>query len=200
MTEQYHLPMAAMHICQVTLDIYGSPIQSQWGMAAMHTCQVTLDISGSLIESQWGMVAMHTCQVTLGISGSVPVKLPWIFQGASLKVSGKWWPCIPVKLLWIFPGALLTFNGAPGNIQGNLTGMPCLIKPQSRDTDAELRCVNITQNPLLSTWEPAAVTNSKQISVNTVADSSQGTHWGCLFMLNTQGNVFPLWYGQFLSK
>ena len=31
--------------------------------------------------------------------------------------------CIPVKFLWIFPGAPLIFNRAPGNIQGNLTGM-----------------------------------------------------------------------------
>ena len=31
--------------------------------------------------------------------------------------------CIPVKLPWIFRGAPLKFNGAPGNIQGNLTGM-----------------------------------------------------------------------------
>ena len=30
---------------------------------------------------------------------------------------------IPVKLPWIFPGAPLNFNGAPGNIQGNLRGM-----------------------------------------------------------------------------
>ena len=30
---------------------------------------------------------------------------------------------IPVKLPWIYPGAPLNFNGAPGNIQGNLTGM-----------------------------------------------------------------------------
>ena len=30
---------------------------------------------------------------------------------------------IPVKLPWIFPGAPLKINGAPGNIQGNLTGM-----------------------------------------------------------------------------
>ena len=30
---------------------------------------------------------------------------------------------IPVKLPWIFPGAPLIFNGAAGNIQGNLTGM-----------------------------------------------------------------------------
>ena len=28
----------------------------------------------------------------------------------------------PVKLSWIFPGAKLNFFGAPGNIQGNLTG------------------------------------------------------------------------------
>ena len=28
-----------------------------------------------------------------------------------------------VKLPWIFPGAPLIFNGAPGNIQGNFTGM-----------------------------------------------------------------------------
>ena len=27
---------------------------------------------------------------------------------------------IPVKLPWIFPGAPLIFNGAPGNIHGNL--------------------------------------------------------------------------------
>ena len=27
------------------------------------------------------------------------------------------------RLPWIFPGAPLNFNGAPGNIQGNLTGM-----------------------------------------------------------------------------
>ena len=33
---------------------------------------------------------------------------------------------IPVKLPWIFPRAPLTFNGAPGNIQGNLTGMGTL--------------------------------------------------------------------------
>ena len=30
---------------------------------------------------------------------------------------------IPIKLPWIFPGAPLIFNGAPGNIQGKLTGM-----------------------------------------------------------------------------
>ena len=30
------------------------------------------------------------------------------------------WRLIPVKLPWIFPGAPLNFNGAPGNIQGNL--------------------------------------------------------------------------------
>ena len=29
---------------------------------------------------------------------------------------------ISVKLHWIFSGAPLTFNGTPGNIQGNLTG------------------------------------------------------------------------------
>ena len=29
---------------------------------------------------------------------------------------------IPVKLPWIFPGAPLKVNEAPGNIQGNLTG------------------------------------------------------------------------------
>ena len=32
----------------------------------------------------------------------------------------------PVKLPWIFPGAPLNFNGAPGNIQGNLTGRDIL--------------------------------------------------------------------------
>ena len=31
--------------------------------------------------------------------------------------------CIPVKLPWIFPGVPLNFNGAPGNIQGDLIGM-----------------------------------------------------------------------------
>ena len=30
---------------------------------------------------------------------------------------------ITVKLPWIFPGAPLNLNGAPGNIQGNLTGI-----------------------------------------------------------------------------
>ena len=30
---------------------------------------------------------------------------------------------IPVTLPWIFPGAPFIFNGAPGNIQGNLTGV-----------------------------------------------------------------------------
>ena len=30
---------------------------------------------------------------------------------------------IPVKLPWIFPAAPLKINGAPGNIQGNLTAM-----------------------------------------------------------------------------
>ena len=30
---------------------------------------------------------------------------------------------MPAKLPWIFPGAPLHFNGAPGNIQGNLTAM-----------------------------------------------------------------------------
>ena len=30
---------------------------------------------------------------------------------------------IPVKLPWIFPGAPLKINGAPGNIQGNLTAL-----------------------------------------------------------------------------
>ena len=33
--------------------------------------------------------------------------------------------CIPVKLPWIFPGAPLKINGAPGNIRSNLTGMKC---------------------------------------------------------------------------
>ena len=39
--------------------------------------------------------------------------------------SNYWWipSHIPVKLPWLFPGAPLIFNGAPGNIQGNLTGM-----------------------------------------------------------------------------
>ena len=36
-------------------------------------------------------------------------KLPWL----DFKIRA-------VKLPWIFPGAQLTFNGAPGNIQGNL--------------------------------------------------------------------------------
>ena len=33
---------------------------------------------------------------------------------------------IPVKLPWIFPGAPLKVNGVPGNIQGNVTGMQCV--------------------------------------------------------------------------
>ena len=37
------------------------------------------------------------------------------------------------RLPWIFPGAPLTFNGAPGNIQGNgfkiKTAFPCILKP-----------------------------------------------------------------------
>ena len=33
--------------------------------------------------------------------------------------------CILVKLPWIFPGVSLKVNGAPRNIQGNLTGMKC---------------------------------------------------------------------------
>ena len=46
------------------------------------------------------------------------------------------WPTatyhILVKLPWIFLGAPFTFNGAPGNIQGNLTGIilsPSPLKP-----------------------------------------------------------------------
>ena len=37
---------------------------------------------------------------------------------------------MPVKSPWIFPGASLKVNisGAPGNIQGNLTGMHHLLK------------------------------------------------------------------------
>ena len=33
---------------------------------------------------------------------------PGFFLGASLTVSGEWWPCIPVKLPWVFPGAYLS--------------------------------------------------------------------------------------------
>ena len=35
----------------------------------------------------------------------------------------SWSTFIPVKLPWIFPGASLTYSGAPGNIQGNLIDM-----------------------------------------------------------------------------
>ena len=31
------------------------------------------------------------------------------------------------RLPWIFPGAPFTFNGAPGNIHGNLTGMKIIV-------------------------------------------------------------------------
>ena len=41
---------------------------------------------------------------------------------------------IPVELPRIFPGALLIFSGAPGNIQGNLTGM-ILDKQWHRETN-----------------------------------------------------------------
>ena len=38
-------------------------------------------------------------------------------------IYGLWGESRAVELTWIFPGAPLTFNWAPGNIQGNLTGM-----------------------------------------------------------------------------
>ena len=38
---------------------------------------------------------------------------------------------LPVKLPWIFPGAPLKFNGAPGNIQCNWTGMYCDLSPDA---------------------------------------------------------------------
>ena len=46
-------------------------------------------------------------------------RLVWLIHATT---SGKV-SFIPVKLPWIFPGAPLTFNEAPGNVQGNLTGM-----------------------------------------------------------------------------
>ena len=61
----------------------------------------------------------------------MPVKLSWIFPGAPLTFNGA-----PgniqgnthVKLPWIFPGTPLKVNGAPGNIQGNLTGITVKIE------------------------------------------------------------------------
>ena len=58
--------------------------------------------------------------------------MAWCRQATSHYLS-QCWPrsllpyCVTrpqwVKLPWMFPGAPLTFNEAPGNIQGNLTGM-----------------------------------------------------------------------------
>ena len=51
-------------------------------------------------------------------------KTPSLYK-YSKKFNGEF---IPLKLPWIFPGAALIFNGAPGNIQGNLTGVEIRIQ------------------------------------------------------------------------
>ena len=57
--------------------------------------------------------------------------IEWICWGNTRKGTENMWGLgrallqwrIPVQCPWIFLGAPLKFNGAPGNIQGNLTGM-----------------------------------------------------------------------------
>ena len=46
----------------------------------------------------------------------------WIFF-ENCRTSTQFTLHMPVKLPWIFPGAPLKINGAPKNIQGNLTGI-----------------------------------------------------------------------------
>ena len=63
-------------------------------------------------------------QITWNASGMAIGKAISCAEIMKRKVKVRVTHCgIPVKLPWIFPGASLTFNGAPGNIQGNLTGM-----------------------------------------------------------------------------
>ena len=51
-------------------------------------------------------------------------KIWWHIQGLIFTVWSD--VCRAVKLPWVFPGAPFTFNGAPGNIQGNLTAL-CML-------------------------------------------------------------------------
>ena len=44
------------------------------------------------------------------------------------------------KLPWIFPGALLAFNGAPGNIQGNLAALNVEAESRLNDHPAATSC------------------------------------------------------------
>ena len=63
-----------------------------------------------------GLVTPTPVATRLGLCGSVG----WsdtVSCGAIHQI------CIPVKLPWIFLAAQLIFNGVPGNIQSNLTGM-----------------------------------------------------------------------------
>ena len=53
------------------------------------------------------------------------------FGAASIRIPGGNYGIIAVKLPWIFPGAPLKINGAPGNIQGNLTAMHADVGPTS---------------------------------------------------------------------
>ena len=46
--------------------------------------------------------------------------------------------CKPVNLPWIFPGSPLEVNVAPGNIQGDLTGMRIQIVKHLREARAQL--------------------------------------------------------------
>ena len=80
-------------------------------------------------QASWGttssvLIIIHTCRVTLDILSKIDDII------------------IPVKIPWIFPGAPLKINGAPGNIQGNLAGMilPSIFKKIVTDTPRHPAC------------------------------------------------------------
>ena len=70
-------------------------------------CVITEDNMPHAMSHDWSIYFTHTCWICLR-------KHKCIATCSITYLS---------KLPWIFPGAPLEINGAPGNIQGNLTGM-----------------------------------------------------------------------------
>ena len=97
-----------MFVCfipvNVTLDISGSPIGIQWGSRKIS--RVT-----GMVSNKTAQLFIRQCQME---ATQWPISLLWSACSR----------CKPIELPWIFPGAPLKINGAPGNIQGNSTGMP----------------------------------------------------------------------------
>ena len=66
------------------------------------------------MATRWGLPFLVFCGCWKNASAL------FMQAGSSSFAQIRW--SIPVKLPWIFPGVPLNFDGAPGNIQGNLTG------------------------------------------------------------------------------